>query len=100
MSLLYRALKQVRNDQIRVHYSGWSVKYDEWIDWHSNRVQKQCKLIKVARLNVLQRKIGKKGMHFHHNNRLDVLDETEKWLEARVIDVCIINSGRDSDVVG
>lgn len=30
---------------------------------------------------------GKRGKKFRINNRLDVKDEQEKWLEARVIDV-------------
>ena len=32
----------MRNDEIRVHYTGWSIKYDEWVVKNSERVQKQC----------------------------------------------------------
>lgn len=61
----------LRNNEIRVHFTGWSNKYDEWIEKNSDRVLKQWQ----------------KGMEFHLNNRLDVKDEMGKWLEARVIDV-------------
>lgn len=30
---------------VRVHYSGLSAKYDENIDWYSERLQKQCKIL-------------------------------------------------------
>lgn len=33
---------KLRNNEIRVHFSGWSNKYDDWIDKSSGRAQKQC----------------------------------------------------------
>jgi hypothetical protein len=33
----------VRKDDIRVHYTGWSQKFDEWIDKKSDRILKQWK---------------------------------------------------------
>jgi len=57
-----------RNEDIKVHYSGWSAKYDEWINVRSDRLLKQWK----------------PGMRFQLNHRLDIYDRYEKWLEARV----------------
>jgi len=71
--------------EIRVHYTGWSNKYDEWIEKDSERILKQCKLIRG--LWVCMSFIGTKGKKFRLNNRIDANDENGKWLEARVVDV-------------
>lgn len=68
---LNAVVTSVRDNMIRVHYNGWHAKYDEWIDMNSHRVQKQWI----------------KGKEFSLNNRLDILDERDTWLEARVIDM-------------
>jgi len=75
----------LRNNEIRVHYTGWSNKYDEWIEKDSERILKQCKLIRG--LWVCMSFIGTKGKKFRLNNRIDANDENGKWLEARVVDV-------------
>jgi hypothetical protein len=31
--------------------------------------------------------LGKRGMQFKVNNRVDVLDKSKRWLEARIIEV-------------
>lgn len=56
---------------LRVHFTGWSYKYDEWIDERSDRVLKQWR----------------RGMPFRINNRIDVKDVKGKWLEARIIHI-------------
>jgi len=61
----------IRDNQIRVHYNGWAAKYDEWIHMNSPRILKQWQ----------------RGQEFMINNRLDILDERDTWLEARVIEM-------------
>lgn len=60
---------QKRNGQIKVHYSGFAFKYDEWLPLDSPRLLKQWK----------------RGQHLQLNNRVDVQDTRGQWLEARVI---------------
>jgi hypothetical protein len=56
---------------VKVHFTGWSTKYDEWIDVHSDRIIKQWV----------------RGNPFQRNQRLDVKDEKNKWLEAHILEV-------------
>ena len=56
---------------MKVHYTEWSEKWDEWVDWDSSRLQKQWK----------------QGDEFKLNNRIDVKDTYNKWLEATVVKV-------------
>ena len=32
----------MRTNEIRVHFTGWANKFDEWISRTSDRIQKQC----------------------------------------------------------
>ena len=54
-----------------MHYTGWSNKWDEWIDWNSDRILKQWNC----------------NREFQLNNRIDVKDTYGKWLEAFIIEV-------------
>jgi|LauGreDrversion4_2_1035121.scaffolds.fasta_scaffold4458249_1 hypothetical protein len=54
---------------VKVHFTGWSMKYDEWIDVQSDRIVKQWV----------------RGDPFMLFQRLDVRDEKNKWLEAQII---------------
>lgn len=56
---------------VKVHFTGWPIKYDEWVQLPSHRVQKQWK----------------RGKQIALNNRLDVKDVKGKWLEAFVVDL-------------
>jgi len=56
--------------RIRVHYTGYPAKKDEWIPRNSNRLQKQWV----------------KGKAFQLNNRVDVYFEGE-WLEGLVMEI-------------
>ena len=60
----------------KVHFTGWSSKYDEWIEENSDRIVKQWK----------------RGAPLLLNNRLDVRDIKGKWLEAQVIQIELENS--------
>ena len=40
--MFVKYLLQIRNDLVKVHYTGWSTKYDEWIPAFSERIIKQC----------------------------------------------------------
>eukprot|EP00825_Cyclidium_porcatum_P015769 TRINITY_DN1903_c0_g1_i2.p1 TRINITY_DN1903_c0_g1~~TRINITY_DN1903_c0_g1_i2.p1 ORF type:complete len:668 (+),score=151.99 TRINITY_DN1903_c0_g1_i2:92-2095(+) len=59
------------SDMIKVHYTGWSNKYDEWIKLPSDRVLKQWK----------------KGLPIQINNRIDVKHKIGVWLEALVTQI-------------
>jgi len=61
----------VRNDMVRVHYTGWSPKFDEWVEISSDRILKQWQ----------------RGMNFQLNHRIDVLDERDTWREAKIIEM-------------
>ena len=61
----------LKEDKVYVHFSGWHQKYDEWIEWNSPRIQPQWK----------------PGMKFRINNRIDVKDTYNKWLEANIVEV-------------
>ena len=61
----------MKKDYLRIHYSGWHEKYDEWILKNSRRVQHQWA----------------PGFDFRLNNRIDILDERNKWLEAKIIEI-------------
>lgn len=54
-----------------MHFSGWSDKYNEWLPYTSERIQKQWKT----------------GDPFRLNNRIDVKDTYDRWLEASVVKV-------------
>ena len=56
---------------IKVHFTGWSYKYDECIDVSSNRLIKQWR----------------RGIPFQLHNRLDVKDVKGKWLEAHIVEI-------------
>ena len=56
---------------VKVHFSGYSAKYDVWIEQDSVRLQKQWTHGKELKLN----------------NRIDVLDKHKKWYEARVAEI-------------
>ncbi|EAR85579.1 OTU-like cysteine protease (macronuclear) [Tetrahymena thermophila SB210] len=65
-------------NEIRVHYSGWSQKYDEWISVDSSRILKQW-----HRSNSQVKQIP-----ISVNNRLDVYhEESGQWLEAIVKEI-------------
>ena len=59
---------------MKVHYTGWSTKYDEWIDVKEQGEEK-----------IIQQ--WKRGERFRVNQRIDVKDGKNKWLEAQVIEV-------------
>ena len=59
----------LRQNSLYVTYTGYSHKFDEWISIDSERVQKQWR----------------PGQAFHLNNRLDICDCKNKWLEATVV---------------
>ena len=56
---------------MKVHFTGWSYKYDEWIDEGSERVLKQWR----------------RGQSLKVGHRLDVRDVKGKWLEAVVVHI-------------
>jgi len=58
-----------KGGRLKVHFTGWSFKYDEWLPEDSHRLLKQWK----------------RGTPIQLNNRLDVRDVKGKWLEAQVI---------------
>lgn len=60
-------ISQIQN-LIKVHYTSWSKKFDEWIALPSDRVLKQWK----------------RGRQIQVNNRIDVLHATGVWFEALV----------------
>lgn len=60
-----------RGPMLKVHFTGWSYKYDEWISEDSERVLKQWR----------------RGMPLKVGHRLDVRDVKGKWLEAVVVQV-------------
>ena len=62
---------QKKEIMVKVHFTGWSMKYDEWIDVQSDRIVKQWV----------------RGDPFMLFQRLDVRDEKNKWLEAQIIQV-------------
>ena len=59
------------NDRIFVHYTGWSIKYDEEIQINSPRILTQWYPGKTIALN----------------NRIDAYHPLGGWLEARVIEI-------------
>lgn len=61
----------IMGTSVKVHFSGYSEQYDDWVDTKSGKIIKQWK----------------PGAKFKLNNRLDVLDECGNWLEARVIEL-------------
>ena len=61
----------INGSLIKVHFSGYIQKFDDWISKSSDRIQKQWR----------------KGDQFRLNNRIDVQDTYKKWIEARVIKV-------------
>jgi hypothetical protein len=58
---------------LKIHFSGWSNKYDEWIDTEisPHRLVKQWQRGEPVRLF----------------NRLDVKDTVNKWMEAHVVEI-------------
>lgn len=60
---------KVTQHELYIHYTGWSVKFDEWFPLDSERVLVQWE----------------RGNDIRVNNRLDVKHEQGGWLEARVI---------------
>lgn len=60
-----------KDDKVKVHFTGWHQKYDEWIDQTSSRIQPQWK----------------PRMPFKVNNRIDVKDTYNKWMEAIIVEV-------------
>lgn len=63
-----------------MHYSGFGSRYDEYIDFDSPRIQKQCNF-------GLGELLGRKDTPFRLNNRLDILDKYGKWLEGIVTEI-------------
>ncbi len=59
----------VSDKSIYVHYTGWSAKYDEFIELDSDRILTQWE----------------PGKQIKINNRLDVRHPVGGWLEAKVI---------------
>mmetsp|Transcript_31275 Transcript_31275/g.27645 ORF Transcript_31275/g.27645 Transcript_31275/m.27645 type:complete len:257 (-) Transcript_31275:220-990(-) len=59
----------INNGKVHIHYSGFSDKWNEWIEWDSNRILKQWS----------------NGREFQINNRIDAKDTYNKWLEAFII---------------
>ena len=72
-----------------MHYTGWSTKYDDWIPTSSERIINQCMLYRERSILKLKN-VGQKDMEFQLNNRIDILDEKQNWLEARVIEVIFL----------
>lgn len=64
----------LRPHEILVTYTGYSHKFDEWIDCDSHRVQKQWR----------------HGQAFCMNCRLDICDKMNKWLEATVVHIYLL----------
>lgn len=62
---------EIKPDQVKVHYSGYARKFDAWIPNSPDRLVKQWR----------------HGAEFYLNQRIDVLDTTGKWIEARVVDI-------------
>lgn len=58
-------------EEILIHFTGWSGKFDEWLPTNSHRVLFQWEF----------------GKPIHLNNRIDVKHEVGGWLEARVIQI-------------
>ena len=56
---------------MKVHFTGWSNKYDEWVEENSPRLMRQWR----------------RGQALQLNNRVDVQDVKGKWLEAQVIEI-------------
>mmetsp|Transcript_1526 Transcript_1526/g.1480 ORF Transcript_1526/g.1480 Transcript_1526/m.1480 type:complete len:310 (+) Transcript_1526:1-930(+) len=61
----------ISGKKVHVHYSGFSDRWNEWIQWDSPRLLKQWR----------------PGRLFQINNRIDVIDTQNKWLEAFVIEI-------------
>jgi hypothetical protein len=66
-----------------VHFSNFGAKYDDWIEQDSPRLQKQWQ----------------RGDMFKLNNRIDVKDTQNNWLEARVIKLNL-NNPKFSNKIG
>lgn len=59
------------NGSVFIHYTGWSAKYDESIDFSSPRILTQWEKTKKIRVN----------------NRIDAYHPIGGWLEARVLEL-------------
>eukprot|EP00347_Sterkiella_histriomuscorum_P002114 403369422 len=63
-----------RGNMVKIHFTGWSYNYDDWLDQTSHRLLKQWSRLKpITSLKLF--------------NRLDVRDVKGKWLEANIVDV-------------
>ncbi len=61
----------VKGYEAYIHYSGWSSRYDEYIDVRSDRILSQWEPGKEIRVN----------------HRIDAYHPSSGWLEGRVIDI-------------
>ena len=52
-----------KNNMIKVHFTGYHEKYDDWLNQFSEKLQPQWTY----------------GKELMMNNRIDVLDEHKKW---------------------
>jgi hypothetical protein len=57
--------------EILIHYTGWSIKFDEWFPIDSEKVLVQWE----------------PGKPIQINNRIDVRHDNVGWVEARVIEI-------------
>lgn len=73
---------------IRVHYSGWEAKFDEWIDVNSDRILKQWLRRNSKTKDSSSNKISLSTLPPAINNRIDVFHRrTKQWLEGIVRDI-------------
>ena len=61
----------IESDAVKVHFSGWSQKFEQWIPKDSPRLLKQWE----------------RGQPLHVNNRIDVKNNAMGWLQARVMKI-------------
>lgn len=62
------------NQRVFVHYTYWDFKFDEWVDNISNRI------VPVHTHTYVD------GGELKEGQRIEVLDDRSKWLEAFIID--------------
>jgi hypothetical protein len=74
------------NKRVFVHYTGFSAKYDEWMDYEPG--DNKLKILKQWR----------RPDKFLMYQRLDILDKKGKWLEANIVDIKTDASGSQSSI--
>ena len=74
-------------NRYKVHYKGWKTRFDEWID-----VSKDGERIRVLHTFTPQGKKFSGDIELRKGIKCDVLDSTDKWYQAQVIEHDKINN--------